>query len=277
MNAVNDRSALNLPSSEGSYKTTFNEDAELYDRVRPGYPKALYQSLVSLTGLGPGSRVLEIAPGTGQATTQLVELGAKVVGVELGEHLARVARSHLPPPPAAEIVVASFEEWVPPAFGAYDAVACFTAWHWLDPSIRTAKAAALLDRGGFLVTVHTHHVAGGTTGFFASAQRCYERWDAPQARQSFELRKADDIPTVQDEVETSGLFEVIANRRFEWERAYSAREYLELLDTYSDHRSRAADNHEGLRTCIGSLINEEYGGSVSKRYMNEMRVAQKRN
>jgi hypothetical protein len=43
-------------------RTTFGEDAERYDRIRPNYPPALF------TDLAPGPRVLEIGPGTGQAT-----------------------------------------------------------------------------------------------------------------------------------------------------------------------------------------------------------------
>ncbi|CAM5396715.1 hypothetical protein SMICM304S_10061 [Streptomyces microflavus] len=45
----------------------FDEDAELYDRARPGYPPGLYDDLAELAGAGPGSRVLEVGCGTGQA------------------------------------------------------------------------------------------------------------------------------------------------------------------------------------------------------------------
>jgi 16S rRNA A1518/A1519 N6-dimethyltransferase RsmA/KsgA/DIM1 with predicted DNA glycosylase/AP lyase activity len=44
----------------------------------------LFEDLADLTGIGPGSRVLEIGPGTGQATLSLAERGCRVVAVELG-------------------------------------------------------------------------------------------------------------------------------------------------------------------------------------------------
>lgn len=47
---------------------TFDEDAELYDRARPGYPPALYDDLAELAGARSGSRVLKVGCGTGQAT-----------------------------------------------------------------------------------------------------------------------------------------------------------------------------------------------------------------
>ncbi|MGW3851955.1 class I SAM-dependent methyltransferase, partial [Streptomyces fagopyri] len=57
-------------------RDTFDEAAELYDRARPRYPAALVDELAGRAGLGPGVRVLEIGPGTGQLTVPLARLGA---------------------------------------------------------------------------------------------------------------------------------------------------------------------------------------------------------
>ena len=76
-------------------RSTFNQDAERYDRARPGYPAGLFDDLAELTSIGPGSRVLEIGPGTGQATRPLAERGCRVVAVELGADLAALARRNL--------------------------------------------------------------------------------------------------------------------------------------------------------------------------------------
>jgi hypothetical protein len=40
-------------------RATFDQAADLYDRARPGYPRALFDDLAELTGVGAGSRVLE--------------------------------------------------------------------------------------------------------------------------------------------------------------------------------------------------------------------------
>lgn len=76
----------------GDLRAIFNEDAELYDRARPGYPPSLIRDLGQLAGIGPDSRVVEIGPGTGQATAALTALGASVTAVELGAALAAVLR-----------------------------------------------------------------------------------------------------------------------------------------------------------------------------------------
>ena len=73
-------------------RAIFDEDAELYDRARPGYPAELMEDLRSFAGLGPGSTVIEIGPGTGQATRGLLAQGWRVVALEPGRELAAVAR-----------------------------------------------------------------------------------------------------------------------------------------------------------------------------------------
>ena len=62
--------------TDAELRRIFDEDARLYDRARPDYPAALFADLVELTGLAPGTRVIEIGPGTGQATRSLAATGA---------------------------------------------------------------------------------------------------------------------------------------------------------------------------------------------------------
>ena len=157
-------------------RSTFDEAVELYDRARPGYPAALFEDLAELTSIGPESRVLEIGPGTGQATLPLAERGCRVVAVELGADLAAVARRKLAGFANVEVVTAAFEDWPLPA-EAFDLVLAATAFHWIDPAVRIDKVADALRPGGSLATITTHHVAGGDESFFAYAQSCYVRWD----------------------------------------------------------------------------------------------------
>ena len=133
-------------------RRTFDQDAELYDRARPGYPEQLLDDACAVAGLGPGSAVLEIGSGTGHATLPPARRGCSVVCVELGRQLAAVARTKLARFPRVAIVTAPFETWTPP-HRAFDAVFAASSWHWLDPDVRYVKAAALLRPGGALAIV----------------------------------------------------------------------------------------------------------------------------
>jgi SAM-dependent methyltransferase len=254
-------------------RRTFDTAAELYDRVRPGYPAALFEDLAALARVGPGCRVLEIAPGTGQATESLAARGCTVLAVELGAEMAAVARRRLVRYPDVDVVVAPFEQFPLPA-EPFDLVLCATAFHWLDPVVRIVKAAQALRPGGGLAVIDTHHVAGGTEGFFADAQACYERWD-PSTPPGLRLQTADAIARDAAEIDRSGLFGPVTFRRYETDIGYTTREYLDLLLTYSGHIALPDAARRGLLACIASLIDRDHGGRIVKRYLTELRLARR--
>ena len=120
----------------------FDQQAEAYDRFRPTYPDAVIDEL-----LGPvpaGLDVLDVGCGTGIASRQIAQRGAKVLGVELAPRMAEIARSH-----GVEVEIAAFEGW-DAAGRTFDRVTSAQAWHWLDLPIATAKAASVLRPGGRL-------------------------------------------------------------------------------------------------------------------------------
>jgi SAM-dependent methyltransferase len=254
---------------------TFDEAPELYDRVRPGYPEAVFDDLATLAGLRHGSRVLELGCGTGQATVPLATRGFEVVAVEFGAGLAEVARRNLAAFPAVDIINAAFEEWPPPP-APFDGVVAATSFHWLDPTVRLEKVADALRPGGALAVISTHHVAGGDARFFAEVQRCYEMW-MPGTPKGLRLPNASDVPNHEgDDFEASGHFAKVVFRRYERELTYTTREYLDLLLSYSNHRALASDARDGLLACIGELIDTRFGGRIGKRYMTELTVAYRR-
>ncbi|MFE9062135.1 class I SAM-dependent methyltransferase [Streptomyces violaceusniger] len=252
---------------------SFDEDAELYDRARPGYPPELFDDLTEVAGTGPGCRVLEVGAGTGKATLPLAERGCRITAVELGADMAAVARRNLARFEAVEIVTADFETWPLPE-EPFDAVVSATAFHWIDPAVRMAKAADALRPGGALAVVATQHVAGGSEEFFVEVQDCYECFD-PATPPGLRLPAAADVDTSDhaDEVARSGRFGPVGFRRYEWDLTYTTAEYLAVLRTYSGHRALSPRAREGLLECIAGLIDRRYGGRVTKRYLTELRVS----
>ena len=93
-------------------RQTFDRAAELYDRVRPGYPEALFDDLIALTGLVAGDHLLEVGCASGKATLPLARRGFRITCVELGAGLAEVARRNLAGF-QVEVVQGQFEQWQP--------------------------------------------------------------------------------------------------------------------------------------------------------------------
>lgn len=247
-------------------RAIFDGDSSLYDRARPDYPAQLFADLTELTGLGPGSRVIEIGPGTGQATRSLAATGAEVTAIELGANLAGVLQAKLP---EVQVVNTAFEDWTPPE--RVDVVTAFTAWHWVDRDVRAGRVHAALRPAGHLATVATSHVRGGTADFFDRAQECYLRWD-PATDPAERLLAPEAIPPVIDEIDESPLFEPAIRRRYLSDITYRTQEYLAVLQTYSGHRALDPDRRRGLLACIGALIDDSYDGTVTKTYLRELRI-----
>ncbi|MFD9544637.1 class I SAM-dependent methyltransferase [Streptomyces sp. NPDC060022] len=254
----------------------FDEDAELYDRARPGYPPELYDDLAVLAGARPGSRVLEVGCGTGQATVPLAGRGCRITAVEAGARMAAVARRNLAGAAAVEVVTARFESWPLPQ-EPFDAVVSATAFHWIDPAVRVVKAADALRPGGALAVVRSQHVRGGTEEFFVEVQRCYERFDprTPPGLRPPEAAEIDGSDHAR-EVARSGRFGPTAFRRYEQDLTYTTSEYLEVLRTYSGHRDLPEAARNGLLGCIADLIEGRYDGRVTKRYLIELGVSHRR-
>ena len=150
-----------------------------------------------------------------------------------------------------------------------------TAFHWLDPDVRMAKAADALRPGGALAVVSTHHVAGGTDPFFVDVRRCYEQF-APGTPPGLRLPAAGSVPKDSEEFDRSGRFEAVRFHRHEWETTYRTAEFIDLLMTYSGHRTMPADLRRGLHTSIADLIDTGHGGQVTQRYLTQLAIARVR-
>jgi SAM-dependent methyltransferase len=260
-----------LPAGPRALGLIFDEDADLYDRVRPAYPSALFDDLARIGQLSRGSRILEIGAGTGQATVDLARRGYAVVALEPGAAMAAAVREKLRPFPSVRVDPVSFEGW-PVTAEPFDAVVAATSFHWLDPRIRVKKAADVLRVGGVLGIISTHHVAGGTSAFFDQVQDCYEQYD-PNTQTGLTLPAEDEVSMDVGEIERSARFNRIDRRLYPWEETYTTKSYEQLLMTYSGHRALEVEARTALLACITDLIDRAFGGRITKRYLFELTVA----
>jgi SAM-dependent methyltransferase len=262
--------------SRENLRSTFDSAASLYQSARPDYPDDLYRDLIALTGVHPPARLLEVGCGSGKATLPLARRGFRITAVELGGNLAAEARANLAAFPAASVVTAAFETWRPETLHAYDLVYAATAWHWVDPQVRYAKAADLLAPGGHLaVWGATHGFPAGFDPFFSEIQQVYTEigesrdgeWPPP---------RPEALPDSSADFESSGHFRTVAVRRYVWERRYSADTYIALLDTFSGHIAMEPAKRDHLYAEIRRRLAARPDGQLTRHWASVLTIGRRR-
>jgi SAM-dependent methyltransferase len=260
-------------SERETFRRTFDEDAAAYDRSRPVAPEHVFDEVVELAGLRPGSSVVEIGPGTGQATRRLAERGLRVVALELGPDLAARARQNLTAYPDVEVVTTEFEAWDPGPV-RFDAVFACNSFHWIDPAVRFARAAVVLRPGGHLVVLSTPWVVpDGADRFWWDVQDDYaadggERLDPA-------TQHPDRVGDLGPAVRASGLFEEPAIRRHLFAVTFTADDYALNLSTQSGMKALPPDDRAELIGRIRRRILAG-GGSVTAHLLAVATVARLR-
>jgi SAM-dependent methyltransferase len=244
--------------------------AELYDAVRPRYPEALFAELMRRAGLRPEARLLEIAPGTGQATLPLAKRGYHITAVELGAQMVRLARDRLREYSNVKIIHASFEEVHLPA-RAFDLVYAATAFHWIAPDVKFTKPHMLLKRAGYLAIIHRNHVSDEQgDAFTAATQPIYARFERDAVARTYVPRRRDELrPELVDE----GLFTPVSFDTFPEVVRYSAEQYVSLLHTYSPTLAMEPGARMTFLSEIRRLIDKEFGGQLLQYYAMSLQVA----
>lgn len=123
--------------------------ADAYERARPGYPPEATAHVVARGGIGSGSRVLDLAAGTGKFGRLLTPTGAQVLAVEPLRAMRRTLAGLRPD----VAVVGGVAEALGVASGCCDVVTVAQAFHWFDASRAVAEIRRVLRPGGHLFLV----------------------------------------------------------------------------------------------------------------------------
>jgi SAM-dependent methyltransferase len=122
----------------------FGSIAELYERVRPGYPaEAVDWFLPHTSG---DVRIADVGTGTGKLTDALLAPGREVTAVDPDPGMLAVLSSKHP---GVKTVTGTAEQ-LPFDDDSFDAVTFGQSWHWVDPPRGSAEVARILRPGGAL-------------------------------------------------------------------------------------------------------------------------------
>lgn len=259
----------------------FGTDAAAYEVGRPGYPRRVLDILRERCGLGPGSRVVEVGAGTGQATEMLLGAGAHVVAVELSPELAGQLESKHGAT-TLEIRVGAFEDQ-DLAAGSVDLVASATAFHWVPTQPGLDLCADILAEGGWLALWWT--VYGDPERpdpFHEALQPVLQRLEpslleVPGAGNPFsgDVPYALDARARIDEIASSGRFGSVHHELIPWTGRHRPEELRALFATFSPWLALPPDRRQVALDGLEQLAFNDFGGVVERPYLTSVYVTQR--
>jgi SAM-dependent methyltransferase len=252
------------------FAATFNLDPAGYAAGRPGYPDVVFDVLEARCGLEPGSEVIEVGPGTGQATTELLRRGARVHAIEPGAALAE----HLLAAHAGEaltVTVSSFEE-ADLVEGSADLVVAATSFHWVDTAIGPAKARSLLRPGGWIALWwNLWYNPDGPDAFSRALDPIFAEF-GNRERPAYVDQRQEELwlPLMRP-----AGFEDVTAERFPWEVEQRSDELVALFSTFSGMRIRPAAEQAQMLERIRAMVDEQFAGSVRRTYQTALYTGRK--
>ena len=129
------------------FRRIFDTIPEQFDKYRPRYSKELFEYLINYAKIGPEKIVLEIGPGTGQATDPILQTGCDYHAIELGEHLYAKMKEKYGNRPNFHIVN---DDFITHDYGdqKFDMIYSAATIQWIPEAVAFSKTFDLLKPGG---------------------------------------------------------------------------------------------------------------------------------
>jgi SAM-dependent methyltransferase len=251
----------------------FGPAAETYERARPGHAPEVYEILVGRCGLRPGAKVLEIGPGTGQATRQLLDRGAApLIALEPDPELAAFLQERL----GGSIEIRPTTLEAAELENDFELAVAASAFHWVDERIGLGLIHEALRPGGSVALWWT---------LFGDLTRDDPFRDAVEpilltTPLSPSRPRQDGPPFAADEparvaaLEAAG-FEHVTAERLEWERTWDTEGTRDLFGTFSPILALSPDAQASVLDEIATIADAEFDGRVTRPLVTRMYAARK--
>jgi SAM-dependent methyltransferase len=246
----------------------FGEVADEYDRIRPGYPAALVDDVVTFARIGV-TPALEVGAGTGKATLAFAQRGVTLTAVEPDEAMAAVLARRVRGRTNVTITVSSFEDYAPTQpFGLLFSA---QAWHWTDPMVRWQRAAAALAPGGALALFWNNDRPADdrTMDAILQAHRDYAPGIVPVTEPVTEAALAAAWP--RTDLDGLSEFGELSERLYCSARTLSSADYVALLATQSAYRML----DDAVRTQLLRVVADRLGEQVSLKIETALYLARR--
>lgn len=255
---------------------TFDTVAATYEKLRPGYTDDLYKMLFDYIAIDPSSCVVEVGIGGGQATLPILKTGCILTAVEYGEKFSKLCKKKFEDYKNFSVITEKFENVSFPD-SQYNLVYSASAFHWIPEDIGYSKVYDMLINGGAFARFANHPYRDKANPLLSAEidklySKYYYKYYGIDIKSEPEYSEEQAIQKAQI-AEKYGFVD-IRHSMFYRTRTFSAKEYIELLGTYSDHIAIEDKIRTEFFTKIEEVINQ-YGGKFTIYDTIDLQLARK--
>jgi Dimethyladenosine transferase (rRNA methylation) len=208
------------------FRKIFNNIPDEFDRWRPRYCSELFSDIINFANITPNKSVLEIGPGTGQASEPFIKTGCSYLAVELGEVFTQVMKNKFGSYKSFDIVNSDFETYnfYPQKF---DLVFSAATIQWIPEEIAFSKTYYILNGGGTLAMFMTRtDYKAPNEALFDKIQAVYKEYFFPEMPYTCKMdyRNASNYGFIDFEY-----------REYKAVRQLNSEEFTAYIGTHCDH------------------------------------------
>ena len=250
----------------------FGHDPAAYDAARPGHAARVYEVLVERCGLHAGTSVLEVGPGTGQATRRLVLLGADpLVALEPNPALAAYLDDSFGA--RVDIWVVALEDAELPD-GHFDLTVAASSFHWVEEDLGLAKLFDAVRPGGWVALWWTlFGEPGKPDAFILATSPLLDNLEASPTRGA-EGRPAHALDT---EARLGALgaagFEDANRETVRWEASWDMQGIRALYGTFSPIARLQESRRTEILDGVAHIADRDFGGRVNRTLVTSLYTA----
>lgn len=251
----------------------FGIDPAGYDRARPGHPARVYDVLMERCGLRPRAGVLEIGPGTGQATRQLLDLGADpLVAVEPDPALARYLGESLGD--RVDVRVAALED-VELSAATFDLAVAASSFHWVEESEGLSRVFAALRPGGWVALWWTLFGDDQQDAFMTAIVPLFVGLArSPSSGRQGRPRFALDVEARLAGLSRAG-FEQLEHELIRWSAMWDTAGIRALYATFSPISRLAQVRRDEFLDAVAHVAEHEFGGRIERTLRTSLYTARR--
>jgi len=260
----------------------FDEITQAYDKIRSGYPQEIFTDISQYTNPTTTKSAIEIGAGTGKATQPILDAGYNVTAIEISPNMATFLQERFTGNNNFSVTITPFEE-AKLQENSYDLIYSATAYHWIDAEIGCPKVFRLLKSGGTFALFRYNMLPGNNEELNEAIQTIYQQHYNSHYKSAKKPEKLSHSQLNQpaaikrsfgfSDLSTYG-FRDITMKLYDHQKTFTASEYINLLETFSDHRQLPESNRTALFAGVKEAI-QNHGNQHQLHYTYQLYMGRK--